>query len=196
MSIAKMTDLDEISALIAEPVGPPSNQYAERDIVAQGEHYMRHLSAMTGESLDSKSDIAAELAHRDIAIAGLIELVREAEGYDTLNIPFMLKERDELRARVAELEHLNSKGGKKNELLRYERDRLQAELDALRKPVDDAEIAEIERDMETGASGFQTMELWQYCSTLLRAHRQVSADNAKLRAELEHQYEQFWGKVQ
>lgn len=43
-------------------------EYAERDIVAQGEYYLKHIRAMTAEDLDSKSDIAAELAHRDIQI--------------------------------------------------------------------------------------------------------------------------------
>jgi lambda repressor-like predicted transcriptional regulator len=42
--------------------------YAERDIIEQGDYYSRHTSAMTGEDLHSKSDIAAELAHRDIEI--------------------------------------------------------------------------------------------------------------------------------
>ena len=40
--------------------------YAERDIIEHEEFYTRHISAMTKEGLDSKSDIAAELAHRDI----------------------------------------------------------------------------------------------------------------------------------
>jgi len=45
--------------------------YAKRDIEAQAGHYMRHICAMTDENLQSKSDIAAELAHRDIQIARL-----------------------------------------------------------------------------------------------------------------------------
>lgn len=45
--------------------------YAERDIETQGEFYLRHLAAMTTEGLHSKSDIAAELAHRDQRIAEL-----------------------------------------------------------------------------------------------------------------------------
>lgn len=45
-----------------------AKQYAERDIIAQGDYYTRHISAMTGEDLNSKSDIAAELAHRDMEI--------------------------------------------------------------------------------------------------------------------------------
>jgi hypothetical protein len=46
--------------------------YAERDHVAQGEHYLRHIDAMTREGLHTKSAIAAELAHRDIEIARLM----------------------------------------------------------------------------------------------------------------------------
>lgn len=49
-------------------------QYAERDIIAMdcaGNHYCRHISAMTREQLHSKSDIAAELGWRDLKIAEL-----------------------------------------------------------------------------------------------------------------------------
>lgn len=45
--------------------------YAERDIIEQGDYYTKHVDAMTGESLHSKSAIAAELAHRDIEIERL-----------------------------------------------------------------------------------------------------------------------------
>jgi predicted RNase H-like nuclease len=47
------------------------DQYAERDAFAldkAGGYYMRHLSAMTAEGLHAKSDIAAELAWRDMEI--------------------------------------------------------------------------------------------------------------------------------
>lgn len=59
-------------------------QYSERDIKAldrQGNYYSRHVSAMTGEGLHDKSDIAAELAWRDERIdelAAHVERVREA----------------------------------------------------------------------------------------------------------------------
>lgn len=43
-------------------------EYAKRDILKQGNYYMRHVAAMTAEGLHDKSDIAAELAHRDIEI--------------------------------------------------------------------------------------------------------------------------------
>jgi hypothetical protein len=59
-----------------------SKLYTERDIIEQGDYYSRHTSAMTGESLDRKSDIAAELAHRDIQIDQL--QARVAELYDLI----------------------------------------------------------------------------------------------------------------
>src|SRR5699024_3354102 len=43
--------------------------YAERDAMALGKFYTAHVSAMTREKLFTKSDIAAELAHRDKIIA-------------------------------------------------------------------------------------------------------------------------------
>jgi hypothetical protein len=49
-------------------------QYAKRDHMAQdaaGGYYIRHVEAMTAEGLHEKSDIAGELAHRDIQITRL-----------------------------------------------------------------------------------------------------------------------------
>ena len=46
-------------------------QYADRDIEKldeQGDYYIRHISAMTSEGLHHKSEIAAELAYRDMLI--------------------------------------------------------------------------------------------------------------------------------
>lgn len=43
--------------------------YQDRDHAAQGEHYLRHVEAMTSEGLHAKSAIAGELAARDIEIA-------------------------------------------------------------------------------------------------------------------------------
>jgi hypothetical protein len=51
--------------------------YAERDVLKQGQHYVRHVEAMTAEGLHSKADIAAELAHRDIQIE---QLTRAADA--------------------------------------------------------------------------------------------------------------------
>lgn len=48
-----------------------TNNYETRDIEELdnvGGYYMRHVMAMTGEQLDSKSKIAAELAFRDFTI--------------------------------------------------------------------------------------------------------------------------------
>lgn len=63
--------------------------YADRDHAAQGEHYMRHIDAMTREGLHSKSDIAGELAHRDIEIECLRAELRNrgprwADGGDAM----------------------------------------------------------------------------------------------------------------
>jgi len=57
-----------------------SKLYTERDIIEQGDYYSRHTSAMTGEGLDRKSDIAAELAHRDIQIDQLQARFAELEA--------------------------------------------------------------------------------------------------------------------
>jgi hypothetical protein len=46
-------------------------EYAQRDHIALGHYYLQHLSAMTGEQLHAKSDIAAELAWRDQQIDNL-----------------------------------------------------------------------------------------------------------------------------
>ena len=60
-----------------------SNQYAQRDSRALGEHYLRHVSAMTGEGLHEKSAIAAELAWRDQRIdrleQALLDIAETAE---------------------------------------------------------------------------------------------------------------------
>ena len=45
--------------------------YADRDHQSQGGHYLRHVSAMTAEGLHAKSEIAGELAHRDMEIERL-----------------------------------------------------------------------------------------------------------------------------
>lgn len=53
-----------------------NKQYCERDIIAldrAGGYYIRHVSAMTGEKLHGKSEIAAELAWRDSVIDDLLK---------------------------------------------------------------------------------------------------------------------------
>lgn len=55
------------------------SEYAERDIIEQEDYYVRHINAMTKEGLHSKSDIAAELAHRDISIFNLEQQLKAAK---------------------------------------------------------------------------------------------------------------------
>lgn len=57
------------------------NLYATRDVEAQGEYFMRHLEAMTAEKLHSKSDIAAELAQRDILLSAVASALNEWVDY-------------------------------------------------------------------------------------------------------------------
>lgn len=70
--------------------------YAERDHMAQGEYYIKHVDAMTREGLHAKSAIAGELAHRDIRIADL-----EASTYQICEKCLALAEKnDELEAQL------------------------------------------------------------------------------------------------
>lgn len=65
-----MTNTDSVAVL---------REYADRDHEQLGEHYVKHVAAMTAEGLHAKSDIAAELAWRDQRIASLtaeLEAVR------------------------------------------------------------------------------------------------------------------------
>lgn len=50
-----------------------SKLYGKRDVRSMGLRYMAHVTAMTVEKLNKKSDIAAELAYRDILIAEAAE---------------------------------------------------------------------------------------------------------------------------
>lgn len=58
--------------------------YAQRDVMSLGVFYSDHVDHMTGEGLHSKSDIAAELAFRDMKISQLAALV------DRMNKMFLL----------------------------------------------------------------------------------------------------------
>lgn len=63
-----------------------SKQYAERDIESldgAGGFYSRHVSAMTGEGLHTKSSIAAELGHRDMVISELLEALETLVVFTT-----------------------------------------------------------------------------------------------------------------
>jgi len=83
---AEFSALRDGQSVYAHPPAPEQpaqgvvdgKQYAKRDHIAQGEHFIRHLSAMTGEGLHAKSAIAAELAHRDIEIQRLIAAIASA----------------------------------------------------------------------------------------------------------------------
>lgn len=55
-----------------------TKQYAKRNPEAQGEHYIKHVSAMTAEGLHQKSEVAAELAHRDILINAMKEELKRS----------------------------------------------------------------------------------------------------------------------
>lgn len=55
----------------SKPRERPIILYAKRDAESLGEHYTRHVAAMTAEGLHDKSDIAAELAWRDAEIERL-----------------------------------------------------------------------------------------------------------------------------
>jgi len=50
---------------------PEAKLYPDIDPVSLGKHYTRHLMAMTEEALDSKADIATQLAFRDQHIKAL-----------------------------------------------------------------------------------------------------------------------------
>jgi len=60
--------------------------YAKRNTEAQGSHYTKHVCHMTGEGLHDKSEIAAELAHRDIEIERLNAIIGSAVGICKLSI--------------------------------------------------------------------------------------------------------------
>lgn len=70
--------------------------YAERNPIAQdkaGNYYCRHVHAMTAERLHDKSDIASELAHRDMEID---RLRKDAERYRWLREHFRFTNDDSL----------------------------------------------------------------------------------------------------
>ncbi|BBI61782.1 hypothetical protein [Vreelandella sulfidaeris] len=87
------------------------DEYTERDIMGldrQGNYYSRHLSAMTGEQLHDKSDIAAELAWRDARIDELSGAIDQL-----LSKPYVT-EADIQRARAAQNGNSKSKAKAKD----------------------------------------------------------------------------------
>ena len=82
------------------------SEYADRDVLAQGAHYTKHVMAMTAEGLHDKADIAAELAHRDMAIDQLRaerDAMRATVDGSRLLIAELKGERDALRLEVGVL---------------------------------------------------------------------------------------------
>lgn len=76
-----MTTPQELASIRAEvEAAVKSPFYTERDAIAQGADYFRHVNAMTAEKLHSKSAIAAELAHRDILIQRLMAALESARA--------------------------------------------------------------------------------------------------------------------
>jgi len=64
-----------------------TKKYADRDIMEQ-KHYATHVFQMTAEGLHSKSDIAAELAHRDEIIDDLRALIDQKPSDEWKLTPF------------------------------------------------------------------------------------------------------------
>lgn len=67
-------------------------QYADRDIMhldEVGNYYFRHVDAMTGEKLHSKSEIAAELGYRDMQIDAYRDLCEELLSFAKIKLNSM-----------------------------------------------------------------------------------------------------------
>jgi len=79
-----------------------NNQYAERDIMEQ-KHYAKHVFQMTSEKLHSKSDIAAELAHRDELIETLTKRLSDFSYEASVNMGKQIQENKGLYKQIAEL---------------------------------------------------------------------------------------------
>jgi len=77
--------------------------YASRDHIAQGDAYLRHVSAMTAEGLHAKSAIAGELAHRDIEIERLLADLKDYMDAATAEAKAGDEARDECRRLRASL---------------------------------------------------------------------------------------------
>lgn len=65
-----------------------------------GDHYTKHVMAMTAEGLHSKADIAAELGYRDMRIAELEKINSELEKVVSYSL---LRQNDRLKAENAAL---------------------------------------------------------------------------------------------
>jgi hypothetical protein len=77
-------------------------QYPDVDPRELGNHYTRHLLAMTAEGLHDKSTIAEQLAWRDMQIAELRQRLIEAELHQSLTATRLMRiERDSIAASCA-----------------------------------------------------------------------------------------------
>lgn len=65
----------EINDIFLGELDMTKKLYERRNPIAQCCHYTKHIEAMTSEGLYCKSDIAAELAHRDIIIEDLSSIL-------------------------------------------------------------------------------------------------------------------------
>lgn len=82
-----------------------NKQYADRDIEAldkTGNFYMCHILAMTDERLHDKSDIAAELAYRDMLISAFIKEAKSiaVRHYDVCQ--YHIKRADQLSKELSD----------------------------------------------------------------------------------------------
>ena len=84
--------------------------YAQRDICEQ-KYYTQHVHAMTNEKLHSKSNIAAELAHRDEYISMLEEALTDVtDGESAHDLVGMTGCPLSRCAEIVELSHQITKG--------------------------------------------------------------------------------------
>jgi hypothetical protein len=72
--------------------------YSQRDLIKLGKYFIRHMQAMTAESLQNKGDIAAELAWRDKKIDKLKKALHEALNWNWLDEDYPLGLALKLRA--------------------------------------------------------------------------------------------------
>lgn len=68
----------ECSEVQPKAGGSMPKLYADREPMDLGEHYPRHVQAMTAEQLHDKCAIAAELAWRDQRLEAISRIVRRA----------------------------------------------------------------------------------------------------------------------
>lgn len=91
-----MTEKDHITGAKARvPLEPLVRLYAKRNHRRLDPYFSQHMDAMTGEGLHEKSEIAAELAYRDMEIARLRSIITLAT--ERLSMPPKLIRSDGFR---------------------------------------------------------------------------------------------------